>query len=118
MSENAYAKAEMVHERVKYHLEQDIKKYAPYVPEVQIMLIPPKGTYCNANYDFCPYLLWGGFCTKLEVQMHPVDGYQFTTITAKQLHDIWGVCGKSAKNHNSGVAIGSYRVFKKICTGK
>lgn len=116
MSENAYINAEKAHESVKWHLEQDIKTYAPYVPEVQTLLIPPKGSYCNADYAFCPHLLWGGFCKELYKSLQAVDGYQFTTITDTQLWDCWGEGDRPHKTTAPhGVAVGSYRVYRKIC---
>ena len=115
MAENAYVDAEKAHEYVKHHLEQDIKTYAPYVPEVQILIIPPKGSYCNAEYTFCPHLLWGGFCKELYTKLRAVDGCQFTTITDKEF---WDCMGKGDRPHTAvphGVAVGSYKVFKKQC---
>jgi hypothetical protein len=37
------------HEYVKYHLEEDVKKHAPHVPTPQILIVPPKGKWCNAD---------------------------------------------------------------------
>ncbi|MDD4566197.1 MAG: hypothetical protein PHE79_12080 [Eubacteriales bacterium] len=115
MSENALIKAEKAHDGVKYYLEQDFKRYAPYVPEVQVLLGPPNGNYCNADYVFCPHLLWGGFCTEHYKSLQMLDGWQFTTITAKQFWACLGEPDKQIKYPDSGTAVGSYRVFRKCC---
>lgn len=115
MSDNAYIKAEEAHEFYKYHLEQDIKKYSPYIPTIQVLVTPPKGKYCNDNYKFCPYFLMGGFCTKIGKELQMLDGYRFTTITRKQFWDCLGH-DEPIKNPERGVAIGAYRVFRKKCS--
>lgn len=116
MGENVLVNAEKAHKGIKYDLEHDIKKYAPYIPKVQILLAPPKGNYCNANYTFCPSLLWGGFCKELYTRLRAVDGYQFTVITDDQFWDCLGEGDKPRKTTvRHGVAVGSYKVFKKIC---
>lgn len=114
MSDNTYIKAEKADEYYRYHLEADIKKYAPAVPEIQTLVAPPKGKYCNDNYKFCPYLLMGGFCTKLGKGLKMLDGYRFTSIPSKQFWDSFGH-DKPIKDSNHGVAVGSYRVFRKKC---
>ena len=102
MSDNAYNKAKKEDEYYRYHLEADIKKYAPAVPKIQTLVAPPKGKYCNNNYKFCPYLLMGGFCTKLGKVLQNLDGQKFTTV----------------KVDGYNVAVGAYRVFKKRCNNQ
>jgi hypothetical protein len=113
VSDNAYIKAKKADEYYRYHLEADIKKYAPAVPKIQTLVAPPKGKYCNDDYKFCPYLLMGGFCTKLGKGLQMLDGHKFTSIPSKQFWDSLGE--KSIKAHNHNVAVGAYRVFKKRC---
>lgn len=85
----------------KYRLEQDTIKYAPHVPEIQTLLVPPKGKWCNADYKFCPDFEWGGYCRKSNEKLMSVDGCEFTTVKSKfGDHDI---------------AVGSYTVYKKKC---
>ena len=115
MSENALIRAEKAHNGVKYSLEQDFKRYAPYVPEVQVLLDPPNGGYCNADYVFCPHLLWGGFCTEHYKPLQALDGKQFTTITARQFWDCLGESDRPIEHPDSGVAVGAYRVYRKCC---
>lgn len=103
------------HEHVKYRLEQAAKKYAPYVPEIQTLMIPPKGKYCNADYKFCPNFLYGGYCKELNVKLMSVDGGEFTTITDVQF---WDCFDKERKPQDAGdhnVAVGCYTVYKKKC---
>ena len=100
MNSNAYNKAKKRDEYYRYKLELDIKKYAPAVPKVQILVSPPKGKYCNDNYKFCPFFLMGGFCSKTGKSLQSLDGQRFTTI----------------KVDGCNVAVGAYRVFKKRCS--
>ena len=115
MVKNSYVDALNEHERVKYRLEGEIRKYTPYIPEIQTLLAPPKGSYCNADYIFCPYLMWGGFCKELYVRLHAVDGQQFTTITNDQFWKCFSKDYTPKETAPHGVAVGSYKVFKKIC---
>lgn len=106
------------HEHVKYRLEQAAKKYAPYVPEIQTLMIPPKGKYCNADYKFCPNFLYGGYCKELNMKLMSVDGGEFTTITDVQF---WDCFDKERKPQDAGdhnVAVGCYTVYKKKCVVK
>jgi hypothetical protein len=91
------------HEYVKYHLEEDVKKHAPHVPTPQILIVPPKGKWCNADYKFCPNLLWGGYCEKLHKCLLSTDGCEFTEVLS------------SRENHHHNIAVGGYNVFKKEC---
>ena len=103
------------HERVKYRLEQEIKKYAPYVPEIQTLLVPPKGKYCNADYKFCPHFIYGGHCKELGVKLMSVDGCEHTLITSAQF---WECFDRENKRHDPGdhhVAVGCYTVYRKKC---
>lgn len=114
MSDSAYIKAEKADAYYRYHLEADIKKYAPSVPEIQTLVAPPKGKYCNDNYKFCPHFLMGGFCTKLCKGLQMLDGYQFTSISSKQFWDNLGY-DKPIKEPKHGIAVAAYRVFRKKC---
>ena len=115
MNSNAYNKAIKEDEYYRYHLEAEIKKYAPAIPKIQTLVAPPKGRYCNDNYKFCPFFLMGGFCSKLGKGLKMLDGYRFTSITSKQF---WASFGhnKPIKYSNHNVAVGAYRVFKKRCS--
>lgn len=106
-------KAYEEHESVKYRLERDIKKYAPHVPEVQTLMIPPKGKYCNADYKFCPNFLYGGHCKDLNVKLMSVDGCERTIITSAQLWECFGRETDDTGDHN--VAVGRYTVYRKKC---
>ena len=100
---------------VKYRLEQDIEKYAPHVPEIQTLTIPPKGKYCNADYQFCPNFQWGGYCKEIDEKLMSVDGCESTIITDVQF---WDCLDKERKPQDVGdhnVAVGCYTVYKKKC---
>ena len=99
LNSNAYNKAKKLDEYYRYKLEIDIKKYAPVVLNVQTLVAPPKGKYCNSDYKFCPFFLMGGFCSKLGKGLQNIDGQKFTII----------------KVNGYNVAVGAYRVFKKRC---
>lgn len=103
------------HDHVKYHYEADVKKFAPHVPMIQVLMLPPKGKYCNADHAFCPHLLWGGFCEHLHRNLLSEDGEEFTTITNVEFWKCFGDEKNSDDIPDHNVAVGRYTVFKKQC---
>lgn len=106
------------HNRVKYRLEQDIKKYAPHVPEIQTLMIPPKGKYCNGDYKFCSHFLYGGHCKELNAKLMSVDGCEFTTITNVEFWKYIDSSYTPTDTEIHDIAVGCYTVYKKKCGTK
>lgn len=112
---STYQDAKDRHDYIKYHYEEDVKKFAPHVPIIQVLMLPPKGKYCNADHVFCPHLLWGGFCEKLHKHLLSIDGAEFTTITNIKFWECFGDINATHDEPDHCVAVGRYTVFKKQC---
>ncbi len=112
---STYQNAKDQHDHIKYHYEKDIKRFAPHVPIIQVLMLPPKGKYCNPDHTFCPHLLWGGFCEHLYKNLLSIDGGEFTTITNVQFWKCFGDENATYDAPDHNVAVGCYKVFRKQC---